>query len=220
MQKNTIKNIIFDLGGVLLDLNYKRCVASFEELGFAEIDKYLSRTHPSGLFKLMECGEITVDEFVVRLNALYKSDVPKEKILAAWGSFLVTIPEQRLRLLASLKSDYKIFLLSNTSPTHAGIFEKQFILNGMLSGIDAFFDGTYYSFNLGVSKPHDDAFLRVLDRANIVADETLFIDDSEINTQAANKLGIHTITVDDVFQVNDINFECIEENKHFAIGKN
>ncbi len=214
-----IKNIIFDLGGVLLNLDYPRCLASFEKLGFKGVENFLSKYHPSGIFRSLEIGEINEDEFVSSLNNAFQVTKSKEEILTAWGRFLVDVPHKRLELLAELKNRYKLFLLSNTSAPHANIFEKKFQFENGFDSIQDFFDGIYYSFNVGISKPHSKAYNAVLEGSGLIADETLFIDDSEINTLAANELGIHSIVVDDNYNINCIDFENIEKNRNFVSGK-
>lgn len=216
--KQNIRNIIFDLGGVVLNLDYHRCLGSFEKLGFHGIDQYLSKFHPSGIFKSLEIGQLNEDEFVSELNAAFGLQVDKKEILEAWGSFLLDIPEKRLKLLTQLKENFNVYLLSNTSQPHATIFEKKFRLNNGFQTIDDFFDDVYYSFRIGSPKPQREAYTAVLNQSGLEASESLFIDDSEINTKAANELGINSIFVDDVFHINCIDFENIEKNRNFAPG--
>ena len=187
-----IKNIIFDLGGVLLDLNVERTIHAFEDLGLKDAIKPGGWGYEQPVFLDMERGLISDQEFREGVRKLLPNGATDEEIDHAWCAMLVDFPEERIRLLQQLQKEYRLYLFSNTNSIHIkhfhGIFKNKF--GFPLSGL---FNKDYYSNEIQIRKPAVEAYQFVLDDAEINPAETLFIDDSESNIQGAQKAGIHAI---------------------------
>lgn len=186
-----LKNIVFDMGGVLIDLDRKACVEAFRQLGFTDIDDYVGEFVQSDIFLKLEEGRISEKEFYDAVRALADADVSDEAIRRAWLQFLLSIPDEKLQFILHLKRRYRVFLLSNTNPIHFPyIVETQFCRNG--NTLSDFFDKCFLSYQLKMSKPHAEIFRYLLESENIMAEETLFIDDGRANIETADSLGFQT----------------------------
>lgn len=188
MDRN-IKNIIFDFGGVLVDLNQPRCIKAFADLGLNVIP-YLNHYLSQGIFLKMELGEIAPKDFWEEVRLLFHSPkLTDSQLTNAWNSMLETIPVQRLEKLRSLRKRYeKIYLLSNTNVLHWEKGKRLFNIEG--KNVNDYFDRIFLSCDLHLSKPDIKIFEKVLQKTEIKPEETLFIDDSEANCKAAESLGI------------------------------
>ncbi|HJD91605.1 MULTISPECIES: HAD family phosphatase [Bacteroides] len=190
-----IRNIVFDLGGVLIDIDPERCVHRFEELGVKEAAKFMAAEDFKVIFQRFERGDIDANEFrsFIRSKNEVLKDVSDEDIDYAWNGMLIGIPRYKLDLLLELRSHYVVFLLSNTNSIHwQWALDNPFQYRGFRA--EDFFEQEYLSFRLRTCKPEITIFERVLENANIEPHETLFIDDRPENTKAAETLGIKTYT--------------------------
>lgn len=191
-----IKNIIFDLGAVLLNLDMERTDAAFAELvGDSEQHAWIrSELYKRGLFTKFETNEVLELEFVETIKAYNPHPLSDAQVRKAWSAMLLDMPEERIELLRQLrKAGYRLYLLSNINSIHLddvyAIIREQ---HGDLD-FDALFDKPYYSHLIGRRKPDRATFGFVLADADLKPDETLFIDDNADNVQAAAALGIKTI---------------------------
>lgn len=191
MHQTTIKNILIDFGGVLIDLDKMACVKSFEKLGLRDLDTVLNNTHQEGLFGQIEQGEIAEDEFHHNLRAFLKPGVTDQEIDEAWNRFLLTIPEYKLDLLLRLKKDYHVCLLSNTNKIHWDFTLKN-IWSYKGHTIQDYFEQTFLSFEMKCAKPEPKIYEEVLKATGFKPEETLFIDDSALNLEVAATFGIQT----------------------------
>ena len=190
-----IRNIIFDLGGVILDIDIPKAKDAFRELGITEIDKLFGLGHASSIFKQQEVGKISDDDFIAELNKMSSETLDKEKVFRAWNSLLIAFPEERIRLLRKLKKDYRLFLFSNTNSIHVKAFEKMF-QDQFNESFSALFDKIYYSHVIGLRKPDAESFQFILKDSNLKAEETLFIDDAFNNIEGARAVGLKTLHVE------------------------
>ena len=186
-----IKAILFDLGGVLLNLDYQRTISAFQDLGISDFEKLYAQAAQSTLFDDFETGKISPETFqngIRRISGLGLSD---EAIQEAWNAMLLDLPLERVHLIESLKKDFRILLFSNTNAIHLNAFReiisKQ---HGNPTLLESVFDRVYYSHLEGVRKPNTSAFQHVLDKENLDPKEVLFIDDSLQHVEGAKKLGI------------------------------
>ena len=187
---STIKNIIFDLGGVVLNLNYHLTSTAFKKLGAIDFDKYYSQKEQVQLFNFFEKGLISKDEFLLSVQKIFPKEIMRKEITHAWNSMLLDLPDKRLKLLKELKKDYRLFLLSNTNEIHISYFEKQLKLVGQLNYFRESFEKIYYSSRINLRKPDKECFEYVLNDNAIKPEETLFIDDSIQHIKGAQELGI------------------------------
>ena len=190
-----IKNIIFDLGGVLLNLDVMRTNAAFAALvGNTEIQqKLFQRLNEEGFWANYEIGALDTDEFIERIQNANPNTITAAQIQTAWSAMLLDFPKERIEFLRKLKAQgFKLFLLSNINYIHLrdvyAIVQKQHGLSA--SEFDALFDKVYYSHLIQKRKPDLATYQFVLDDANINPQETLFFDDLPSNILAAQRCGI------------------------------
>ncbi len=189
-----IKNLLFDLGGVIMDIRRLNCVASFERLGMKDADSFLGEYSQKGPFLQLEEGLINEAQFRDAVREYIDGEVTDEQIDKAFCDFLVGIPTYRLEQLRQLKKQYGIYMLSNTNPImwHSRIAEE-FRQEGMER--EDYFDGIVTSFEARSIKPDAKIFHIVVENLGIKPEETLFLDDSQKNLDAASALGFHTLLV-------------------------
>lgn len=189
-----IKNLLFDLGGVIMNLDRSRCVRAFEALGMKDADEFLGLYGQKGDFLALEAGDIDADEFHRRVRPLFSLPVTDEEIDVAFNEFLVGIPEERLRALRELRKRYPVYLLSNTNPImmHSKIAEE-FHKEG--KEIDDYFDGIVTSYEAKCCKPAKGIFDYAERLCGIEPEETLFFDDSASNVEAARRYGFQAVVV-------------------------
>lgn len=194
--KESIKNIVFDLGDVIINIDVPRTAQSFATLSGREAAEVFRLFEEGKLFRQFETGELDANGFrsYVRqlLNNTTWTDAEVDK---AWNSLLLDIPANRIELLQRLKKNYRLFLLSNTSSIHIEAVNQILHVASGVERLDDLFEKLFFSYEMGVMKPHTDIYERVLKEADIRADETLFLDDNADNIRAARALGIQTIHV-------------------------
>ena len=189
-----IKNLLFDLGGVIMDIRRLNCVASFERLGMKDADNFLGEYSQKGPFLQLEEGAISEEEFRTAVRALIDGEVSDEQIDSAFCDFLVGIPKYRLEQLRQLKKSYNIYMLSNTNSI---MWRSRIAEDFRQEGLERedYFDGIVTSFEARSIKPNAKIFHTVVEKLGINPDETLFLDDSQKNLDAAAQLGFHTLLV-------------------------
>ena len=186
-----IKNIIFDFGGVILNIDYQASIKAFEELGIRNFENLFSQATQSNIFDKLETGKIKPQEFRDEIRMLSGLKLTDEAIDIAWNKMLLDIPLERIEFLIKLKSEYNIYLLSNTNAIHYNIYINEIYKAGYKS-FDEIFKKAYFSHKVGMRKPHKDIYENVLNEEKLISEETLFIDDSAQNLQPAIDLGINT----------------------------
>lgn len=185
-----IRNIIFDLGGVIFDLDYSLTEKAFQKLGAKEFGHVYSQAKQEDLFDEWEKGKIQPAEFRKRLNAILNIDVPDDTFDRAWDSMLLGWPKEKLDFIQSLKRKYRLFLLSNTNAIHfKRVFEMLKEQHG-LDSVDTYFEKTYYSHLIHKRKPDEAIFNHVIQENNLDPAVTLFIDDSIQHVEGGLKAGL------------------------------
>ena len=190
-----IKNILFDLGGVILDLDIERCIHSINELGVPITRDLIGVYGQNGLLGDLEKGLIEEADFYNRFRKEFNITAGNEAIKHAWNSFLVGIPNERLSLLKRLRMNNRLFLLSNTSKIHYDYWQSMFKNKNAKAGAESYFDGVYCSFLTHITKPDSKAFEMIIDSEEIKPEETLFFDDSEKNIKSALEMGFNCVHV-------------------------
>lgn len=189
-----IKNLLFDLGGVIMDIDRMRAVRALEALGMATANEVLGQYAQQGPFGDIESGAIGIDEFHRRMASLIDRPVSYDDIDRAFVAFLVGIPSHRLDALLRLRSRYRVYMLSNTNPIMwEGEIKRQFRQQGR--EMDDYFDGIVTSFQARVMKPDPAIFDYTRRKLGIEPAETLFLDDSQANCDAAAALGWQTACI-------------------------
>lgn len=194
--ERVIKNIVFDLGGVIMTLDPAEALRRFKALGLSDAERYLDAYTQSGVFGNLEEGKITAEDFRSKLSSLTGHELTFDECKHAWLGYRKDVPQRNLDLLKELRAKgYRLILLSNTNP-----FMMDWALScefdGKGSSLNDYFDALYLSYRLGIMKPAPDFFRQVLDNENILPEETLFVDDGPRNVEAAGKLGFITMCPD------------------------
>lgn len=193
---SNIKNILFDLGGVIITLNKQNALNRFTEIGFPNIEEYLGEFRQEGIFLEYEEGKISPENFYKEFRRLSNNEnISAEDIDSGWLAFLVGIPEYKFQLLKDLRKKYNVYLLSNTNPSIMGwALSNDFSPEGL--PMDAYFDKCYLSFKIGCAKPDREIFDYIIEDSGMVPSETLFLDDGKANVEMGQKLGFQTYQVD------------------------
>lgn len=195
-QDSSIKNLIFDLGGVILDLSVERTLQSFADISGLRKERVKELFISSKGFLDYEKGEIEDVEFRAFVRELYSVQTDDDALDASWNAMLLGIPQQKLDLLLSLKEKFNVYLLSNTNNIHLNYINDQ-IMTPVFgeASLDRYFHKAYYSHRMKKRKPDANIYEQVLDENNLKPHETLFLDDNADNIAGANALGIRTVHV-------------------------
>jgi glucose-1-phosphatase len=194
MPAKKIRNIIFDLGGVILNINPQLTVNAFRKLGWNDFYDERQKSSNRELFYDLERGNLSPELFRKNVRQRIKNDISDSDIDIAWTAMILDIPAERIRYLEELKKYFRIFLLSNTNEIHKIKFHRIFEKDFGYSFYDLF-ERIFYSYEIGLRKPNPQIYIQVLNDAGIIAGETLFIDDMDENIQAAQSLGILTLHI-------------------------
>ena len=187
-----IKNILFDLGGVIIDIDVNKTAQQMAFILGLENPSNGDNVLNHEIFKQYETGMLKSDEFIQALKNMAQKDVQESKIMEAWNAMLLHIPERRVRLLENLMKKKRLFVLSNTNELHVNHFNK--MIPGY-SNLSQLFEKIYYSNEIGYRKPTKEAFHIVIKENSIAPTETLFIDDTIENIKAASEMNFQTLLV-------------------------
>lgn len=199
-----IKNIIFDLGGVIINLDINKTIAEFNKISEVRFEDYYTQAKQSELFNLLDKGRISEEEFFEELKKEIRFRGGDEKLLAAWNAMLLNIPEERLDVLVNAKQKYNTFLLSNTNEPHIKVFERNLYLEHGVKNFEDYFDKVYYSCRVSMRKPDKEIFELVLRENELEPSETVFIDDSIQHVKGAGDCGINSYLLPPGMEVGDL----------------
>jgi len=188
-----IRHIIFDLGGVLLNIDYNLTEQAFRAAGIENFGALYSRLRQTPLFDDLETGKTDRGSFVKALQDAAGRRISEEQVIAAWNAMLLDFPLRRLQLLQQLRLHYDLFLLSNTNEIHEEAFNNILMKAHGFPHIGLFFDKAYLSHRVGLRTPMPEIFQRVMEENGLQPDRTLFIDDSPQHIEGAKAMGIQTI---------------------------
>lgn len=188
---HSVKNIIFDFGNVLFDLDLHAIERNLKQLYGEHFAAAKEKLLQERIFELYETGGLNTEEFVNTLRLAGGPRLSTEQIVAAWNSIFIEMPKARFEMLLQLRRRYKVFLLSNINELHAAWIDEYM---AQKHGIEDFqiryFDGVYYSHLIRLRKPDREVYEYVLADAELIPEETIFLDDLKINVEAAKQLGI------------------------------
>ncbi len=182
------KTLIFDFGGVIININFALTYAAFSTLGIKDLETKFSQTQQSGFFDAFEKGEISPSEFRKEIKQFLQVDISDEDLDAAWNKMLLDIPAQRINWILKLKEKYQCILLSNTNQIHYNFYRTNLEKVFGYKKFSDLFDKTYFSHEIGMRKPDANIYKYVLDDLGLKPSELLFIDDTEKNIEAAKKM--------------------------------
>ncbi len=188
-----IKNIIFDYGKVIINLDFDLTRIAFEKEGVNNFNSMFTEFSHQPFFHLFDCGLISEEEFRMHLRTATGLNLTDSIIDSCWNAMLLDIPETRMKYVEGLQTSYNTFLLSNTNSIHLKFISSYLQKEFGISDISEKFKKTYYSCQVGMRKPDEKIFQLVMEENNLLPEETLFIDDSAVNIETADKLGMQVI---------------------------
>ena len=207
VQLKEIKNIIFDLGDVIININPHNATSAFQLLLGNNFDAFEKKLSDNKLLEKYETANISTDQFISFFKG-FQPSLTENEIINAWDSMLLDIPKERLNLIHQLAKKYRVFLLSNTNEIHLKHINDYLFNEFGINDISILFEKAYYSHQMGLRKPNPKIFETILADKNLIAEETLFIDDSEEHIITAKQLHLNTHhltkgeTITDIFNVN------------------
>ena len=180
-----IKNIIFDFGDIFINLDKQGTYKAMAALGVTKITEEMMQ-----VYHQYEKGLMTTENFIKFFHD--KFNIPKDDLVKAWNAVLLDFPQQRLDFLQELAKSkkYRLFLLSNTNDLHIKWVQNS-LGDKFYNEFKNCFEQFYLSHEINFRKPDSEIYQFVLNENNLIADETLFVDDLKENTDSAKKLGIH-----------------------------
>jgi putative hydrolase of the HAD superfamily len=187
-----IQNFIFDLGGVLYDVDFAKTKDAFVKIGYPHFDEFFTQFHSNPLFEKFETGAISDKDFLNEVQQYSEKAVTQDQITEAWNAMLGGFRMKEVAFVKSLKKERSVFLLSNTNSIHYGVFQPEFF-EQTGHNFDDCFNGAHYSHILRKRKPYPETFTHLITLHDLIPEETLFIDDSYTNTEGAAKAGLHTL---------------------------
>jgi FMN phosphatase YigB (HAD superfamily) len=192
-----IKNIIFDYGNVIFEINFEKTQQALIQLGITDIENFFSHKKHHAIFNDFETAAITPAEFRAEIrNAAHNPSLTDEEIDAAWNSLLIGVPEKIHDVLLEVKKRYRCFLLSNNNEIHYNYIVDYLKKEHALADYSEYFERAYFSQQMFLRKPNVEIFLQVIEENKLNPEETLFIDDSPQHIEGAKKAGLNTLLMD------------------------
>jgi HAD superfamily hydrolase (TIGR01509 family) len=206
MEQNSFDAIIFDLGGVIINLDYQLTIEAFKKLGIDNFEEMYTQAKQNNLFDDFETGKISSQHFINSLLPFLPSGTSANKVVHAWNAMILDFPKKRLELLDQLNSKYRVFLLSNTNDIHLQAVNRS-LANTTDRKLDTYFEKVYLSHEVKLRKPHKEIFELVCTEQNLNPETTIFIDDTIGHVNGANSIGlkgIHLVdkTIEEMFAFN------------------
>ncbi len=191
MQYKKVKALLFDLGGVIVDLDYKKTANAFENIGLQNAEKAYSQFHQTDLFNLFETGHISSEEFLAEIQNEITNQVSLSEITKAWNSMIIGFQHSKLEKIKKLSEQVPCYLLSNTNEIHLSYIEQLLQEMGFKHFLNIF-ESCYFSHQIGKRKPHKETFEWVLNQMNYDAQDVLFIEDSPQHIEGAKSAKLNT----------------------------
>jgi glucose-1-phosphatase len=188
--EDPIRNIIFDFGNVICNIDISITENRFVEMGFKVGDPDYPPSASKRLFEELEAGKLTPVQFRDSLRPFFAKPVSDQQIDDAWNALLLDIPQPRIDMLEKIRNNYRIFMLTNTNQIHYLQYVQTFRKQTGYGDFDGLFEKAYYSYRIGLQKPDPEIFRYVLSDSSLLPSETLFIDDTLMHVESARSLGI------------------------------
>lgn len=200
MKLDNIEAIIFDFGGVLININYQTTIDRFIELGSSDFESLYSQAQQSNLFSDYETGEISSQRFVNGLLDFLPTGVTPNQVVSAWNAMILDVPKASIDLLKKLEGKYRLFMLSNTNDIHIDKAFKEWEKTTPEAPAN-YFEKIYLSQEMGLRKPHPEIFEFVCNEQKLDVSKTLFIDDSLQHIEGAKSIGLMTHHLTDISEL-------------------
>lgn len=198
------KNLIFDLGDVIIDIDYRQTIAAFQKLAVVNFSQVVSYSAQSPVFDLYEKGKVTTPAFCAEIRKNLHPNSTDEDVISAWNAIFVDFSQQKMELLKQLKSRYKTFALSNINEIHLATINEVAQSKFGEADFGSFFHNTYYSNLVGYRKPENEIYELILKQEALVPEETFFVDDKKENVEAARAFGIQAYQLTDRNKLNEL----------------
>ncbi|MDD4149041.1 MAG: HAD family phosphatase [Bacteroidales bacterium] len=189
---NEVKNIIFDLGNVILDIDTSRSETAFANYGLKNFKNLYTLAAQSEIFDRLEVGKITPKEFYAKFRQITNTKLSDNIIKDCWNTLILDYEPKRIELLKKLKTKYRTFILSNTNKIHYDFYTDLIKKTQNIDGLESLVEKAYFSHEINLKKPGREIFEYVLQESNLIASETIFIDDNEPNINTATEMGFKT----------------------------
>lgn len=199
-----LKNIIFDLGGVLLNIDFRRTFDAFEIIGFRGAERRFHEPDMQALLQETETGEVCPAGLRAKFRELTGFRCTQERFDKAWNALLLDFPPERIRLVQELSKRYRLFLLSNTNQIHCQHYNSKLKREFGIPSLDHLFEKAWYSHEMGYRKPDPRIYEKVLKKSRLNPTQTAFVDDSEANVRAAESLGMVGVHVNGERELADL----------------
>jgi len=193
---SNIKTIVFDLGGVIIDLGVQASLNKLAQLLNKSIGDIIRVYHSNDFFRSYEKGMIDDNGFRKGIRALTINNISDDQIDSAWNAMLLDIPPSRMELIRKIRSEFQLLVLSNTNAIHVEHFNNILEKSTGKSNLEYFFDKVHFSHEMRMRKPDEEIYRFLLEDNHLKPEETLFLDDNKDNLFAAEKLGIKTIHIE------------------------
>ena len=187
-----IKNIIFDLCGPIITIDVNLIDKRLHEFGITDEQPY-RKVYDLALTKRFEANQITTDEFFNEFRKILNTNITDEHICDAWNSLIVDVKREHPLLFPKVHKHYRTFILSNSDVVNAEYFIQYLNNEAGFDFVGQGFDEIFFSYKIGERKPSPKIFQHILDKHNLIASETLFIDDCEKHCLGAKEVGLNTI---------------------------
>lgn len=184
-----IKNIIFDFGGVIYDIDHNLSKIAFEKLGVESFEQLYGHHIQVEKFEEFDRGELSERDFIDYLKTFLPKDITDQQIIFAWNALMIGFEKEKIDFLESLAQHYRIFVLSNTNILHHRQFIEELY---KYKNFHQLFEDVWFSHEVGMRKPESRIYNSLLDKHQLKAEETLFIDDLEKNIIGAKAVGLKT----------------------------
>jgi glucose-1-phosphatase len=194
IDQHNVKNVILDLGGVLVDIEPGQTVDALKRIIKPDLIDSIKWDETPEVVSAIETGKWSKKQFVEHFHSVCKKDVIEEEIVDAWNAMILEFPHERVEMVKQLSQRYSLYLLSNTNAFHIKCFETEFRYRYNFQ-LKSLFKKVYYSSEIGYRKPDTDCFMHVLADAGIIPEETIMVDDREENCRAAEKAGMLSLKV-------------------------
>ena len=197
-----INNVLFDLGGVVIDIDYDAMCGEFEKIGYKNMIEDYNHNFQSDFFKQFEVGTINEHEFIKILSEKCNANIGENRIKQAWNSLITGANMNIIMKLAQVSKEYKCFLISNINPIH----ERKVIaeVEKYMDWIQfvSYFQNIFFSYKIGFRKPDKEIFEMIVKCQRLNVKETIYFDDSEMNTEVAKDMGFKTVLVTENSKLN------------------
>lgn len=214
-----IRHIIFDLGGIFLNLDYQLTARAFRRIGVTQYDELFSQHHANPLFEQLETGHLSNEDFFQSIRELTRLPLSNEQITDAWNAMLLDMPTERITWLQSVTQQYEVYLFSNTNAIHYACFENICRRDLGKINFNALFRFAGYSHQLGFRKPAADSFRQLLANLRLNAADTLFIDDTPGNIRGAQAAGLNTLFLPPPQHVLELDIHHWSQHQGFTSSK-